>query len=98
MLYNVDRDPSERFPIDTNTDEYKQVMQYMNSKRDEMENTVDYDNIVNQVQLGTNDQYILCCDPFSETKYPQYPACTCNPHNWQQFVCQPICLGQGTCN
>ena len=97
LLYNVDRDPSEQFPISTDTEIYKEMMKYMTQKRDEMESTVDYDLIVNQVQLGTREEYVLCCDPLSIDKYPQYPSCTCSPENWQQFVCAPICLGQGSC-
>ena len=98
LLFNVDRDPAEQFPISVDTEIYKGMIQYMTKKRDEMEATIDYDSIVNQVQLGFKDEYVLCCDPFSQTLYPEYPACTCNPENWEQFVCQPVCLGQGTCN
>eukprot|EP01084_Bolivina_argentea_P018507 34439_1 len=97
LLYNIDQDPSEKFQIDSNSDLYRNILEYMTMKRNDMEDTVDYETITNQVELGTSDEYIWCCNEFSETVYPQYPVCTCTPDNWEQFVCEPICLGLGSC-
>ena len=97
LLFNLDADPMEQRPISAQSELYRRAMPRLEQERTRMEQSVAYEDIVNQVQLGSREQYVVCCDPWSEVRWPQYPACTCNPENWHQFVCEPICLGLGTC-
>jgi hypothetical protein len=38
--------------------------------------------VVDQILLGYDDDYMLCSDPHSQDKYPNYPNCTMSPQNW----------------
>ena len=88
LLFNVEHDPSERFPISSSSDVYKSQREIIEAAREKHEATVD--RVPNQMQKGSNASLALCCDPHSQQRYPQYPSCTCNPENWKAFVCSPL--------
>jgi hypothetical protein len=46
--------------------------------------------VENQMALGAKAEYEWCCDRNSQDKYPDHPPCTCNPENWNAFVCSPV--------
>ena len=96
MLYNIDWDPSEKHPIFPNNVLFNETIEYLTSQRDEYEKTVP-NGIENQNLRGSNTKYVLCCDNNSTAKYPEYPNCTCNPENWSQFTCNPVCYDKDSC-
>ena len=40
--------------------------------------------------LGLDPDLKICCDPHSQAKYPSLPNCTCDPANFDAFVCPPV--------
>lgn len=94
LMYNVEHDLSEQYPMDPNSDEYaKALATIMRAKR---EHEATLSPVPNQMALGGEDDYVSCCDPASQEKFPKYPNCTCNPenfgHEWgsDNFVCAPV--------
>jgi len=76
LLFNLDNDPSETYPLDTN--EYADVVAELIQAQKNHEKTV----IPVPTQKGSDPSLCLCCDPNSQIKYPEYPQCTCNPEYW----------------
>eukprot|EP01084_Bolivina_argentea_P092226 165948_1 len=96
LLFNVEMDPSELHPIWANNDYYDDILANLTRKKDQHLAGLDL-NITNQILLGSNKIYEQCCNNDSSRIYPQYPNCTCQAENWNQFVCQPQCLSEGDC-
>eukprot|EP00927_Polykrikos_kofoidii_P079894 TRINITY_DN76730_c0_g1_i1.p1 TRINITY_DN76730_c0_g1~~TRINITY_DN76730_c0_g1_i1.p1 ORF type:complete len:559 (-),score=67.51 TRINITY_DN76730_c0_g1_i1:47-1723(-) len=89
LLYNVEHDVGEMYPIDTNSDEYKEAMSVITRAKKEHEATMT--PVTSQMGLGSNANLGVCCDPESQQKLPSYPKCTCNPENFDSvFVCKPV--------
>merc|ERR1712013_338757 len=91
LLFDLAADPKEQNPISSESARYREAMPRMERERARMEQSVDYAHTVNEVLRGTDEEFVLCCDERSQLKWPQFPKCTCNPENWQQFVCEPVC-------
>eukprot|EP01084_Bolivina_argentea_P092225 165947_1 len=95
-LYNVNWDPSELHPIYKSNVQYKNIINTLNNSRIQHLATLDV-GITNQIELGTSNDNVFCMDPNSQNKYPNYPNCTGTPDNWNQFICQPVCLDFDRC-
>ena len=96
LLFDLEFDPSEMHPIWPNNKAYNGIIANLSAKRDQHLANLDL-NVTNQVLLGQNVIYEQCCNNDSSKIYPQYPNCTCQVENWNQFVCQPQCLSEGDC-
>jgi arylsulfatase A len=96
LLYDIMRDPSELHPIWPNNENYASIVSEIESKRAIFESTMDY-GVPNYIMEGESEQYALCCNPDSQSQYPEYPPCTCSPDNWEAFVCTPLCESKSEC-
>eukprot|EP00041_Stephanoeca_diplocostata_P002266 m.25001 g.25001 ORF g.25001 m.25001 type:complete len:554 (-) comp13130_c0_seq2:1676-3337(-) len=85
LLFNLDIDPGESFPIASNSAEYTTWRATIEAARDAHEKTLK--TVPNQMAMGTNADYGVCGCPQSQQKNPKFPNCTCNPENFQNFVC-----------
>ena len=74
LLFQIEHDPFEQYPIDNTTTEYKQVRAAIDQARALHNATLL--PVVNQNALGQNPDVQVCCDPESQKKYPQFPNCT----------------------
>jgi len=89
LLYNVEHDFAELYPLDSKSDEYKAAMAIITKAKQEHETTLT--PVPNQIAKGSNVALANCCNPKSEETLPNYPNCTCNPENFDNvFVCKPV--------
>jgi len=100
LLYNVEHDINEFYPIDSTSDEYKAAMDIITKGKQEHEATLT--PVPNQMGMGGQVNLANCCngdlnntnDPLGGTGYKEasaYPLCTCNPENFDDiFVCKPV--------
>ncbi len=58
-----------------NTVHYAGILEYFEEMKAAHLST--YKPTINQILLGSNSDYEVCCDPNSQSKYPNYPNCTC---------------------
>lgn len=84
LLYNVEHDPSEMYPLDSSSSEYQLAMEEIREAKLEHEATLV--QVPNQISLGKDDRLRVCCSEDTT------PACTCNPENFHpsQGVCSPV--------
>ena len=83
LLYNIEHDPSEKFPLNMSDPININIANYIINKANEHYATVDI-NIPNQMAKGNNPNNIICCDYNSQIKYPNLPQCTCTPQNFNR--------------
>ena len=88
LIYNIEHDPSEAYPLAPSSDEYRRERARLETSAAKHEATIAY--VPNQMTLGVDPQYKICCDPHSQRVLPSYPACTCDPSNFHTFVCGPV--------
>ena len=88
LIYHIEHDPGENYPLNPDSAEYGQAFQTIDEKRKEHQKSVK--EVPNQMALGLNPKLKVCCDWDSQKKYPDYPVCTCNPENYHVFVCSPV--------
>lgn len=80
-LYNLLVDPHEDTPLDVQASPSLQaVVKKITAARAAHLATVV--PVVDQIKLGYDDDYMLCSDPRSQEKYPDFPNCTMSPENW----------------
>jgi arylsulfatase A len=79
LLFNVEVDPSERWPLDTSLPKYSAILSQIQAATDAHRATVP---VMANTCAEMNKTVVVCCDPNSQTKYPQWPPCTCNPENY----------------
>jgi len=88
VVYNVDHDPSEMYPLDSSSSEYKAAMSEILAAKIVHEATLT--PVPNQIGMGMNPRYSVCCkkDQFDPLKM----SCNCNPENWHpsEGVCSPV--------
>lgn len=84
LIFNIPFDPSETYPLSNSTAEYKAALATIQAAIAIHEATCP-ECAPNQMALGGNTTFAVCCDPNSKEKYPQFPACTCNPENWNPY-------------
>lgn len=89
LLFNVEQDVGEMYPLDTNSKEYKEAMEVITRAKKEHEATML--PVTSQMGLGQDKDLATCCDPKSLDRLPTYPNCTCNPDHFDDlFVCKPV--------
>eukprot|EP00928_Gymnodinium_smaydae_P032160 TRINITY_DN23365_c0_g1_i1.p1 TRINITY_DN23365_c0_g1~~TRINITY_DN23365_c0_g1_i1.p1 ORF type:complete len:561 (-),score=106.83 TRINITY_DN23365_c0_g1_i1:132-1814(-) len=89
LLYNVEHDLSEQFPIPSTSAEYAKALALIQRARALHEATLT--PVPDQMGRGGNPDLKVCCDAASKSKLPTYPNCTCNPENFDRvFVCAPV--------
>eukprot|EP00943_MAST-04B_sp_MAST-4B-sp1_P004964 g4964.t1 len=88
LIYHIEHDPGENFPLDSNSDEYKEAFKKIDEAAEAHRRSVK--PVPNQMALGLDPKKKVCCDWNSKNKYPDYPVCTCNPDNFHVFVCAPV--------
>jgi len=84
LIYDLDADPSEKWPLNANSDDYTQALNTILIAKAYHEAHVI--PVVDQISLGSNSTYALCCDPYAT----DVSNCTCNPENFNVFVCSPV--------
>lgn len=85
LLFNIEQDISEKWPIHSTEDEYQKLLKIFTQIKFKHENELI--NVENQIAKGGSIKYRLCCDPNSKDKFPDYPTCTCQVENWNQILC-----------
>ncbi|KAJ8603804.1 hypothetical protein CTAYLR_000219 [Chrysophaeum taylorii] len=88
LLFNVEVDPSEKWPIDATSDEYQTALATILAAKTAHETELG-EPPRDQILLGSNIDYAVCGCPESQASLPQWPNCTCNPENWLLAVCAP---------
>ena len=82
---NIENDPGEWFPLNPESAEYVQAMATIDAAVVEHKATVK--PVPNMMAMGLDPDSKVCCDPQSQLKHPNMPNCTCNPENFDVFVC-----------
>lgn len=87
MLFDLEADPSEKWPLDpvSYADKLNAIAAAKQAHEEEL-GTPPPD----QIMLGSDAKYAVCGCPNSTLAYPAYPNCTCSPANWDVSVCSPI--------
>ena len=88
LIFQLEHDPSEAYPIAANSSEYVQARRMIEAAAATHKASVL--PVPNQAGLGMDSKLKVCCDPNSKSKYPLLPECTCDPDNWHAFVCSPV--------
>lgn len=92
LIYRIDVDPSERFPINkaANPETAKEYAAQLKIASEAVQaHIASLKPVVNQIELGSDARpqqdggAAICCDPSNSTR----PACECNPENMNAFVC-----------
>eukprot|EP01083_Nonionella_stella_P020771 57645_1 len=96
LLFNIDWDPSESYPIDKTNANYQPIMEYLSQKREEALRSLR--PVPNQMELGQNTDFEICAAPNSKEKYPQYPNCTQTVEGFTGFTCKPVCYDEDNCS
>ena len=78
LLYNVEMDVGESYPIDSASDEYSGALATITAAVAAHKASIK--PVPNQMGMGTDPKYRACCDDTPPSKY----GCTCNPENWQK--------------
>lgn len=84
LLFNVNHDPSEMYPLPSGGAEYKAALDVILAAKREHEASLT--PVPNQVGLGDDPSLGVCCSVDTT------PACVCNPENYepQGGVCSPV--------
>jgi len=90
LLYNVEHDLGEMYPIQPSSDEYRTAIAEILDAKAAHEKTLT--PVPNQMLLMDEPKLAVCCDNASKQIYPAFPACTCNPENFNppEGVCRPV--------
>eukprot|EP00511_Aplanochytrium_stocchinoi_P006786 CAMPEP_0204843538 /NCGR_PEP_ID=MMETSP1346-20131115/48035_1 /ASSEMBLY_ACC=CAM_ASM_000771 /TAXON_ID=215587 /ORGANISM="Aplanochytrium stocchinoi, Strain GSBS06" /LENGTH=539 /DNA_ID=CAMNT_0051982695 /DNA_START=190 /DNA_END=1809 /DNA_ORIENTATION=- len=92
LIFQIEKDPGESYPINQNTDEYKNVKGKVEAEVSKHKQSLM--PVPNQFLAGSDISVAVCCDPDSKIRYPTHPKCTCNPENYKVDVCE-MDYGQG---
>jgi arylsulfatase A len=92
LLFNLESDPGESYPIPSTSTEYKQAAATVLAAKIAHLQTIS--PVPNQNGRGSNPSFAFCADPNSKAKFPRWPACTISPANWTpaQICSSPACL------
>ena len=86
LIYHIEHDPGENFPLGAGTDEYVAARAKLDAKA--AAHRASIKAVPNQIAMGVKKELQICCDPESKKKYPLRPLCTCNETNFDAFVCK----------
>ncbi len=79
LLFQVNFDPSERWPLNTSDPTNAAILAQITAARDAHRATVPLvENLCGMVNMSV----AVCCDEDSKSKFPMWPKCTCNPENY----------------
>eukprot|EP00479_Gromia_sphaerica_P008163 TRINITY_DN2_c10_g1_i1.p1 TRINITY_DN2_c10_g1~~TRINITY_DN2_c10_g1_i1.p1 ORF type:complete len:120 (+),score=11.46 TRINITY_DN2_c10_g1_i1:100-459(+) len=85
LIYNTWNGPRGKYPLAPESQEYSAAFSLIDEARVIHLGTVE--EVPNEMARGDDyTRFNLCCDPNSPDIYPDYPKCTCNPENFEQFV------------
>lgn len=80
LIFNIERDPSEKYPLSIDSPEWKYANATIQSFVIEHRKTVE--RVPNQIARGASPDARVCCDINKD--------CLCNPENlYDVFVCKP---------
>ena len=88
LMFNIRQDPSETHTVHHSSNEYKKHIAIINAAKAEHLATIV--PVCSQDKApcgGNNKSYAVCGDHNSQAKYPQWPACTTTPANWEIKRC-----------
>jgi len=85
LIYHIEHDPSENFPLDPSSQEYQQARAVIEAAVSVHQKEMK--PVPNQMAKGTDPNLRVCCNARSQMFYPLLPNCTCNPENYDVFVC-----------
>ena len=88
LMYDVETDPSEAYPLDHNGSEYQTALAEILAAQAAHEATLRPQT--NEMAKGVDPALKVCGCPNSQQQHPNLPNCTCNPENFEVFVCGPV--------
>jgi len=88
LIFNIETDPSENYPLASYSAEYEAVRPGL--EKAAASHAASILPVPNQMAAGLDPSLRICCDAHSTRTRPSYPACTCNPENFEAFVCGPV--------
>ena len=77
LMFHVDPDPGESFPLDPADPVYKAAREEMDGRVAAHKRSLR--KVPNQIAMGNDPKLAVCCD--------RRRACNCNPENMRVFVC-----------
>jgi arylsulfatase A len=92
LIFQLENDPSERFPLDPATDEYVQASATLTAAAAAHQAGLGPGKMApSEMAKGLDPELRVCGCPNSQAKYPTLPNCTCNPENWDPALvaCDP---------
>ena len=93
LVYRIDEDPSEKFPLDPVRNKAERDEQLSIARAAVESHIGSLKPVLNQIARGSDNTIVqdggaaLCCD--DGTKTTRGMNCTCDPANLDAFVCQP---------
>ena len=86
LVYHIEHDPGENFPLGVGTEEYAAARAMIEAKAKAHRASIR--SVPNQIAKGVRKDLQICCDPNSKKKYPLRPLCTCD----ESSACEPSCV------
>jgi len=89
VVYNVEHDPSEMYPLDSSSSDYKAAMAEILEAKRVHEATLT--PVPNQIGMGMDLKLAVCCKKHHDPIRLSWD-CTCNPENYHpaEGVCSPV--------
>ena len=81
LIFHIDHDPGESFPLNPNDPVYKRARSIIDAKVQAHKKTMP-SSVPNQIAKGANPDLQVCCNGSKS-----YDECNCNPENMKVFVC-----------
>ena len=81
VLYNIEYDISESYPINNKSDTYATQINIIKNAAEA--HIASIKPQTNEMARGSSADFDICCDPNSKEKYPMYANCTCTPSTWK---------------
>eukprot|EP00055_Hartaetosiga_balthica_P017787 m.123163 g.123163 ORF g.123163 m.123163 type:complete len:559 (-) comp9402_c0_seq1:2745-4421(-) len=85
LLYQIENDPSEAYPLPSNSSEYQTQHEIIHLAVEEHKSTLT--PVPNQIAMGGNIDFAVCGCPNSKILFPNYPNCTCSPLYFELWHC-----------
>ena len=83
LMFHIDHDPGESFPLDPNDPAY--ISARANIEKHVVEHERTLESVPNQIALGNDPKLAICCD--RKASGAGKATCNCNPDNMNVFVC-----------
>ena len=82
LMFDLNQDPGERYPIDPHSDLYKEIIGEINLVKDQVESKVTWAE--SEVAKGTSRGVTPCCNPIGP-RCGDYPSCCDCQKNYDPF-------------